>query len=371
MNKTAEFNALIRKLELELPRGGNDLVESKSPKLRRRTSSTLREGGNDHKSNQPPRKRLISLQLKRDCKSLFESLEEFRVLLRESRIAMFSHSSSSSSSQDYQFKQSFDNAQMSDELSKFVSGCVKGISVLQQQLDLLTHRHSQRSTVDDQEADDDDYIKSQQHSMHWQAILDLLRLRLSILSREHKQLQEDRLQQLIERRLVSSTTNNNNSPSTTTTTTNNNRWQKLARKQRRHQTEQEIKLKQIDTYTTTSNETDETELLDQLDQRQLHQLEQENKQLASDLQGLEAEIDRMEHSLLEIGELQSQLETHLSLQSHDISRLFDEAESTTASVLRGNAILHRISGGGVAYRNFMLLFFWTLSAVLLFLHWYE
>lgn len=76
-----------------------------------------------------------------------------------------------------------------------------------------------------------------------------------------------------------------------------------------------------------------------------------------------------QRSLVEISDLQSQLENYIVAQAQEIDHLYSDALDTTYTIAKGNSVINQASRYGVAWRNFLLLFFLVLSGTLLFLHW--
>ena len=74
--------------------------------------------------------------------------------------------------------------------------------------------------------------------------------------------------------------------------------------------------------------------------------------------------------MLEISDLNAQVATHVMSQRQQIEHIQKDALETVDTIMKGNAVLKRVSEMGVSWRNFMLMFFLVLSFVLLFLNWY-
>jgi syntaxin 18 len=110
---------------------------------------------------------------------------------------------------------------------------------------------------------------------------------------------------------------------------------------------------------------------DQLSQDQLQMLERENATMLSEMENTLNQVREAEKALLEISTLQSQLTSHLAVQTAQTDQLYAEAIATTDRVEQGNQQLIRARERNSGTRKMILAFLIGASLVLLFLDWYD
>jgi syntaxin 18 len=110
---------------------------------------------------------------------------------------------------------------------------------------------------------------------------------------------------------------------------------------------------------------------DQLSQDQLQMLERENDTMLSEMENTLNQVRDAEKALLEISTLQSQLTSHLAVQTAQTDQLYAEAIATTDRVEQGNQQLVRARERNRGTRKMILAFLIGASFVLLFLDWYD
>lgn len=110
---------------------------------------------------------------------------------------------------------------------------------------------------------------------------------------------------------------------------------------------------------------------DQLSQDQLQMLERENDAMLSEMENTLNQVRDAEKALLEISTLQSQLTSHLAVQTAQTDQLYAEAIATTDRVEQGNQQLIRARERNRGTRKMILAFLIGASFVLLFLDWYD
>ncbi|KAG2187067.1 hypothetical protein INT44_003295 [Umbelopsis vinacea] len=110
---------------------------------------------------------------------------------------------------------------------------------------------------------------------------------------------------------------------------------------------------------------------EQLSQDQMQMLERENDAMLSEMENTLNQVRDAEKALLEISTLQSQLTSHLAVQTAQTDQLYAEAIATTDRVEQGNQQLVRARERNRGTRKMILAFLIGASFVLLFLDWYD
>ncbi|GAB5586736.1 hypothetical protein Unana1_01636 [Umbelopsis nana] len=122
----------------------------------------------------------------------------------------------------------------------------------------------------------------------------------------------------------------------------------------------------LDPWVDTGNAFEE-----QLSQDQLQMLERENATMLSEMENTLNQVREAEKALLEISTLQSQLTSHLEVQTAQTDQLYADAIATTDRVEQGNQQLIRARERNRGTRKMILAFLIGASLVLLFLDWYD
>ncbi|THH33675.1 hypothetical protein EUX98_g561 [Antrodiella citrinella] len=120
-----------------------------------------------------------------------------------------------------------------------------------------------------------------------------------------------------------------------------------------------------DDYTDVDDD-DELELTES----QIMQFETENANLLQNVQDTLASVQQAESRLMEISTLQMELVTHLTKQTEQTEKLYDDAIATAATVEKGNVQLKEARRRARDSRKWILLFLIGASLSLLFLHYY-
>lgn len=105
----------------------------------------------------------------------------------------------------------------------------------------------------------------------------------------------------------------------------------------------------------------------QLTPQQIQQFDKESDELiASNKQDL-LELDKAQHSLLSITNLQSEIMTHLTQQSHLVDQLYDDSLTSTGSLNDASKQLFNARNNQSSSRKFIIAFFFIAGFSLLFL----
>lgn len=115
-------------------------------------------------------------------------------------------------------------------------------------------------------------------------------------------------------------------------------------------------------------ETDDEEI--ELTQSQIMQFETENANILQSVQDTLASVQQAESRLLEISALQMELVAHLTRQTEQTEQLYKDAIATAATVEKGNVQLKEARRRARDSRKWILLFLIGASLSLLFLHYY-
>ncbi|KAI0921310.1 hypothetical protein AcW2_006324 [Taiwanofungus camphoratus] len=115
-------------------------------------------------------------------------------------------------------------------------------------------------------------------------------------------------------------------------------------------------------------ETDDEEI--ELTQSQIMQFETENANILQSVQDTLASVQQAESRLLEISALQMELVAHLTRQTEQTEQLYKDAIATAATVEKGNVQLREARRRARDSRKWILLFLIGASLSLLFLHYY-
>lgn len=107
-----------------------------------------------------------------------------------------------------------------------------------------------------------------------------------------------------------------------------------------------------------------------LSAEQLQQFESENSQILEEFENQVSQIRSVQTKLMEIAELSSELQQHLSSQTEMTDRLMTEAEQTTVDVSTGNQQLSQAKRRNKTMRLYITTIFLVLSFTLLFLDYY-
>ncbi|KAI0347335.1 hypothetical protein BDW22DRAFT_1351746 [Trametopsis cervina] len=123
------------------------------------------------------------------------------------------------------------------------------------------------------------------------------------------------------------------------------------------------------TFTDLLDDTEDEEELE-LTQSQIMQFETENANILQNMQDTLASVQQAESRLMEISALQMELVTHLTKQTEQTERLYEDAIATAATVEKGNVQLKEARRRARDGRKWILLFLIGASLSLLFLHYY-
>ena len=363
---TPDFQSLVHKWQLKEQHKSsteirNSETQSEPSQLRKRKGNLYLVSPTDAPI-EPPEVRerrelkFMAKQLTSNSREILKNIQTLKNLLYENRKRYldvnrhFAESGASSSA---------DKDEIDQKAAKFIANCMESIQITEQEIAKL--EQSKLTPQVRRFVDYSDFIK------HWQAVIWYLRLQLAMASRIQKEQQELRFKYLVENSLSLSFNMPKSAAKSSSNVAGNahqDRWSRLAMKQQQQQNLSALVPKAQFSYHAD-------EELEKLTNKERQQLLMENQNLVDELAGMEDELDQVERNLLGISDLQGQLEMHLNTQGQEIDRIYDEAQGTTNTVIRGNAILHKISKGGSAYRMFMAVFFIVMSLALLFLHWYN
>ncbi|KAI0693580.1 snare protein syntaxin 18/UFE1 [Cytidiella melzeri] len=124
------------------------------------------------------------------------------------------------------------------------------------------------------------------------------------------------------------------------------------------------------TFTDIMDDTEEEDEELELTQSQIMQFETENANILQNMQDALASVQQAESRLMEISALQMELVTHLTKQTEQTERMYDDAIATAATVEKGNVQLKEARRRARDSRKWILLFLIGASLSLLFLHYY-
>ncbi|KAH8547642.1 hypothetical protein BGW37DRAFT_510312 [Umbelopsis sp. PMI_123] len=218
-------------------------------------------------------------------------------------------------------------------------------------------------------------------AVHRSSVVWLLNKRLMEVSQLQKNQQETRLMKAVEK-----SENQLHMSSLTASRTLINQSQKPTKSTKpveRNSNNAESRFQQLfDDRTSESKPTVQTSFVsweddtgnafeDQLSQDQLQMLERENAAMLSEMENTLNQVRDAEKALLEISTLQSQLTSHLAVQTAQTDQLYEEAIATTDRVEKGNQQLIRARERNRGTRKMILAFLIGASLVLLFLDWYD